>query len=89
MRAPVFWVVFLVVVGSASADCSGHGSLVDGKCRCDGHWPAPGEQGWTGPQCSVPVFGGTADGRDLTAACGQCGSLAAGNWTCFAVGTPS
>ena len=30
--------------------CGEHGALdpATGKCRCDGAWPGPGEEGWTG-----------------------------------------
>jgi hypothetical protein len=69
--------------------CSGHGSLVDGECRCDNPWPQEGGQaGWTGPECSIPVFAGKADGADMAAACGDCANLQPGDWACFAVRAP-
>lgn len=69
--------------------CSGHGTLVDGKCRCDNPWPQEGGQGgWTGPECSIPVYRGKPDGADMAAACGDCASLQPGDWACFAVRAP-
>ena len=73
-------------------DCSGHGKLDgDGKCVCDTPWPEAQQQGWTGLQCGIPVWGAATPlaGDDLTAWCRDksCGSLAGGGWSCFAVRT--
>lgn len=78
----------------AAASCSGHGKLVGDRCECDQPWPEEGKQGWTGPQCGIPVWAAAAadvkSGADLTSWCRgqQCHSLPAGGWACFAVRAP-
>lgn len=85
----------LVSAGLAAADnapCSGHGEVDEkGLCACDTPWPEAGAKGYTGSNCSVPVFGVAApDGRDLAAGCAAdgCSSLESGQWVCFAAHFP-
>lgn len=81
--------VATLTLGDPIQDCSGHGALVDGKCRCENPWPTEqGQSGWVGPECSIPVYSGKADGADMAAACGGCASLEPGGWACFAVQAP-
>ena len=93
-RTPLGLAVLLtlhVAIAAAGEDCSGHGKRADdGSCQCDGSWPEPGSSGWTGPDCALPVSGGSADGSDMTGWChgSGCASLAPGNWSCFAVRAP-
>ena len=91
MRISLALLVAALLLGAgAAAQCSGHGTLEDGKCRCDNPWPEEGGQsGWTGPECSIPVHStGKADGADMAAACGNCSRLEPGDWACFAVRAP-
>ena len=57
---------------------------------CENPWPEPGQKGATGPDCTIPVFGGTPDGSDMSAWCRSdgCSSLEPGAWACFAVRAP-
>jgi hypothetical protein len=60
-------------------------------CACDNPWPGPNEHGYTGRNCTIPVYGGQPDGGDMTAWCAgdaSCNSLVAGAWGCFAVHFP-
>lgn len=43
-----------------------------------------------GPECLLPVYGGTADGSDMAAACkaSGCATLQPSGWVCFAVAAP-
>lgn len=72
--------------------CWGHGTFnaTTGFCDCDRPWPDAGQSGWTGRNCSVPVWGGAADGSELTAPCAAsgCAHLAPGAWVCFALKFP-
>lgn len=86
--------VLLTTASAAVSDdpCSGHGSLnaTTSLCDCQNPWPSAGESGWTGINCSVPIWGGKADGDELTAPCtgSGCAHLAPGSWACFALKFP-
>eukprot|EP00884_Botryococcus_braunii_P014244 jgi/Botrbrau1/22820/Bobra.0132s0143.1 len=77
---------------SANGDgevCNGRGHLGDNdKCVCDSEWPAEGQFGWAGPECSMRVYGASfSEGTDLTEQCKQhtCNFLMPDEWLCFAV----
>lgn len=94
------WGLALALVMSAhlaaadDAPCSGHGKPDEksGLCACDTPWPEAGAKGYTGVNCSIPVFGAAApfDGGDLAAGCAAdgCSSLESGQWVCFAAHFP-
>lgn len=75
------------LLAAADDPCSSHGHLdaETGSCVCDTPFPEPGQQGFVGLNCSVPVFGSTLNGKDMAAGCSSsgCGSLEPGQWACF------
>jgi hypothetical protein len=88
----VLSVIRYVDVVVADPDCSGHGHKDDsGKCVCENEWPTSFEKpGWTGEDCSTPVFAAKADGDDATASCSAhgCSKLDQSQgreWACFAI----
>ncbi|KDD71947.1 hypothetical protein H632_c4121p0, partial [Helicosporidium sp. ATCC 50920] len=79
----------LALLGAALCDdCSGHGRRdSEGRCVCESPWPSPHSRGWTGPDCSMPVFGSSEESEDLTAWCqgDSCHRLEPNAWSCFAL----
>lgn len=94
MRPAAWFLISFVLspLASRAEECSGHGTLVDGVCNCTGSvWPAPGDLGYTGPACELPIFGAAiSDTTDVTAEChgSGCASLGPGDWSCFAISAP-
>lgn len=82
----------LFSIALAQDACSGHGRLTpSGGCDCDNPWPAPESRGWTGKDCSIPVYGSPADSEDMTDWCraaDQCDQLEPQAWVCFAAQFP-
>lgn len=87
------WSVLAVLVSmtclvAGQQACSGHGRLLpSGACECENPWPAPESRGWTGTDCSIPVFGSAMDGEDMTDWCRaaeKCDTLEPEGWACFA-----
>ncbi len=45
---------FYFALGKTGEACNGRGHLGDNdKCVCDSEWPAEGQFGWAGPECSM------------------------------------
>jgi hypothetical protein len=65
---------------TSPTECSGHGQLVDGVCRCSSPLPAADGPGWVGDQCSTPVHALSLTGADVLESCETAGA----SCVCFA-----
>eukprot|EP00803_Ostreobium_quekettii_P007931 evm.model.scf_3717.1 EVM.evm.TU.scf_3717.1 scf_3717:5085-9130(-) len=70
--------------------CGGRGTIADEDtrvCVCDDSFPEPGQSGWTGSECQIPVYGARLDGTDVTDGCHAqgCGQVEAHHMVCFAL----
>jgi hypothetical protein len=67
-------------------ECNSHGRIEDtGHCNCQNPFPDPGDKGWVGINCTIPVFGAKIN-ESATSWCSHtadCNSLAPGEWACF------
>ena len=92
MRRALAICLVLCVIQLVRCDdaCGEHGHLDEAQqlCVCDNPWPNPTEKGWTGKKCDIPVFGGQADGQDMSSWCqgDKCNTLqACGAWVAIAL----